>query len=125
MNQDQKRRDEVMGLDGPKYIGGLERFEELNLEQLETLLKEDFAALTDAQNSAPTTGDFLNFMKTHPEVLAHGYVIGGGRTDYRLRIEGLSFLGKAPEELKTDFTAFCAQASDLKIEKDELYSWWD
>ena len=43
MNTDQKRRDEIMGLDYPKYIGGLEKFEDLKVEQLETLIKENFA----------------------------------------------------------------------------------
>lgn len=125
MNQDQKRRDEIMALDSPKYVGGLERFEELTAEQLELLIKEDFAALTDVQNSAPSTGDFLNFMKAHPEVSAQGYVVGGARTDYRVRLDGLIFFGKATEELKKDFETFSAKADDLKIEKDELYSWWD
>lgn len=125
MNQDQKRRDEIMALEYPKYVGGLEKFEELTAEQLETLIKENFADPADKHNLAPTSGDFLNFMKSHEGVWAHGYVVGGAREDYRLRIEGLVFLGKVPDALKADFSTFCSSADDLRIEKDELYSWWD
>ena len=47
MNKDQKRRDEIMCLENPKYVGGLERFEELTGEQLEILIKENFVGAKD------------------------------------------------------------------------------
>ena len=125
MNKDQKRRDEIMCFDEPKYVGGLERFEELKAEQLETLIKEGFVNSTDAKKSSPTTQEYLDFMKANEGVWAHGFVITADRDDCRLVIDGLLFLDKSSDELKENFKKFCEKADDLKIEKDELYGYWD
>jgi len=124
MNKEQKRRDEIMELEASNYVGGLQKFEALTLEQLETLVKEDFVALTDTKKHKPTVNSFLELMKKYPDVEAHGYVIGADREDYRLIIEGLVFLGKVEENLAIDFKKLCKKADDLRVEKNELYSWW-
>ena len=124
MNTDQKRRDEVMGLDYPKYIGGLEKFEDLKVEQLETLIKESFVDQTASYNSSPTVQAFLDFMKAHEDVWAHGFVITTTREDSRVVVEGLLFYGRPSDELKKEFELFCVGAPDLRIENDELFSWW-
>ena len=124
MNTDQKQRDTIMGLDYQKYIGGLEKFEDLKVDQLEALVKENFVDPTYKYRSAPTIQAFLDFMKAHEGVLAHGFAITTNREDARVVIEGLMFYGKSTDELKKKFEQFCSGASDLRIEKDELYSWW-
>ena len=125
MNTDKKQRDTIMGLDSPKYIGGLEKFEDLKADQLEVLVKENFIDPNYKYRSAPTIQTFLDFMKTHEDVWAHGFAITTDREDARVVIEGLMYYGKSTDELKKDFKQFCSGAADLRIEKDELYSWFE
>ena len=57
-NKDYKRRDEIVNRylrvdrngKGAGYFGGIERFDALPVEDLETLVKEKFADLDEAQN---------------------------------------------------------------------------
>jgi hypothetical protein len=124
MNTNQKRRDEIMKIEEPTYIGGLQPFEELNAEQLEALITEDFIAPTDSFKGVPKVSDLLDFMKQHEDMWAHGVAIGDTRGDYRLTIKGLRFLGRHAKELKEEFESFCGTATDLILEHDELFSEW-
>src|SRR5574337_845840 len=124
MNKDQKRRDEIMKLENPKYVGGLERFDELNAEQLETLLKENFLSAKDTKGSSPNVQELLEFMKTNEDLNAHGFVVSGDRDDCRMVIEGVVFYGRPSEELKENFFEMFHSADDLRIEKDELYCFY-
>ncbi len=113
-----------MCFDYPKYIGGLEHFEDLKADQLEALVKENFIDPAYQYKLGPTVQAFLDFMKTHEDVWAHGFAITTDREDARVVIEGLMYYGRSTDALKKDFEAFCSTAADVKIEKDELFSWW-
>lgn len=68
------------------------RFNGLGAELAATLLKvlpADYLA-TERQNDGPTIGTVLRAVVAHPERLrAHGYVIGPGRCDERITVEGV------------------------------------
>ncbi|HRA05095.1 MAG TPA: hypothetical protein PKV13_00565 [Propionicimonas sp.] len=52
-------------------------------------LPEDYLA-SERQNDGPTIGTVLRAVVAHPErLLAHGYVIGPGRCDERVTVEGV------------------------------------
>lgn len=125
MNRNQSRRDEIMKFEEPEYIGGLQNFEELTAQQLETLVAEEFISAKDSFKGSPDVASMLNFMKQNEEVWAHGYVVSESREDYRVNIRGLYFLGKPSKELAEAFGSFCATASDMRIEKDELFAEWE
>lgn len=124
MNTNQKRRDEIMKIEEPTYVGGLQPFEELTAEQLGTLLGEDFLVPTDTFKGSPKVADMLDFMKKHDDLWAHGVAIGETRSDYKLAIKGLRFLGRPSKELREEFEKFCSSANDLILDHDELFAEW-
>lgn len=55
------------------------------------LLPQDYLA-NERQNDGPTIGTVLRAVVAHPDrIRAHGYVIGPGRCDERLTVEGVLF----------------------------------
>lgn len=68
------------------------RFSSLGSEAATALLRilpSDYLA-TERQNDGPTIGTVLRAVVAHPEDLrAHGYVIGPGRCDERITVEGV------------------------------------
>lgn len=127
LNADYKTRDQIIfgEYNDQNYLGGTKRFEQLSLEKLESLVGNNFIDLDDCQNLSPTVQEFLTFMKNHPKVYAHGYVVSHNRNDYRVSIEGLSYEGKVSKELLFDFVKLCRQADEFVANEHELYAWWD
>lgn len=59
--------------------------------QLLRLLPDEYLA-DERQNDGPTIGNVLRAVVAHPDGLrAHGYVIGAGRCDERITVEGALF----------------------------------
>lgn len=100
-------------------------FEGVDVKALKTLMKKRLLEPENTQNDSPTNEQFIKFMEKHPEVTAHGYMVGSRRSDARISIEGLSYKGKVSDKLALAFTKFCRQADELEVEKNYLYSWWD
>jgi hypothetical protein len=128
LNTDYKRREEVMQLNvawGKDDLGGAMRVEGITVQTLSTLFDEHFICPSDRQNESPTAQAFLDFLKRHPAVTAHGYLISPAREDYRISIEGLYVPAKdVTPELKRDFINLCRDADELDVDSD-LFSWWD
>ncbi len=129
-NPNYRRRDELLGLHDQIWEdeAGWHKVIDLDaitLETLEELVREGFIDPKERQNFSPTTLEFLEFMRKHPGVVAHGYAVSPYRDDYRVTIEGLLVL---PEDyhadLHYDFEKFCQEADELKLGRC-LYSWWD
>lgn len=125
LNQDQALRDSIVGLESNNYFGGVERYSGLTLDRLQELIDNRFINLDERQNDSPTIAEFYEFMKDHPEVKAHGYVVDSSRDDYRVSIEGLEFNGPVAMSTMLDFVKLCRYADDFLCEQNELYSWWD
>lgn len=127
-NKDTKRRAEVLGIPDDYPSGGIRKFKNATVEQIKTLIDENFLAPSDRQNFSPTAGEFLDFMQNYPEVRAHGYVVSPDRDDYRVTIEGLECpefkLTEDSFGLYINFVKLCRHADELEI-NSELYSWWD
>ena len=125
-NKDQAARDKLLGIPpGARYGGGVEWFKGIDLATLKKLVVEGYADPEDAQNSAPTIGEFLEFMEAHPKFLAHGYAVSDKREDYRISIEGLKCPGKATAKDKRDFIQAFSQADDFSVEGGRCYCWYD
>jgi hypothetical protein len=125
LNQDQAMRDSIIGIKNPEYFGGCEHYSGLTLEQLDKLIDNRFIDLSDRQNDSPTAQEFYEFIKDHPEVKAHGYVISKDRNDYRVSIEGLEFDGVVSKTTMSDFVKLCRHADEFTCEQNKLRSWWD
>jgi hypothetical protein len=128
LNSDYQRRDALLGLNvtwSPDNVDDALAVESIPLAVLETLLAEQFIRPADRQNASPTAGQFLEFMRKHPVVVAHGYAISRDRPDYRVTIEGLYVPAEdVTPELRQAFSDLCHNADELMTEGD-LYSWWD
>ena len=114
------RRHKLLGLDADRNRTGLAYFQGLSADSLATLVEEGFADPHMTQNSSPSIGVFLSYMKAHPKVTAHGYVVSTARDDARVSIEGLHS-GTADEEEQNEFLAWNESADELNKNR----SWWD
>ena len=114
-------RLDILKID-PAKRGDLCRFDHATIQQIDLLLARGLANADGRQNDSPTYRSFLEFMDDHPsDVTAYGYVIGPGRSDSRVTIEGLRLSTSATLETRARFQAFCRTADELT----ELRSWWD
>jgi len=127
LNSDYEKRNKIVfGKNIPtEWLGGVEHFENLTLKQFESLVDNRFIDLEDVQNLSPSAGDFLEFMRSHSKVTAHGYVVSHERQDCRVSIEGLSYKGKVSKNLLLDFVHLCREADEFVADDNHLYSWWD
>ena len=115
-------RLDILKIDDAPSMGGLTRFDHATIQQIDLLLSRGLASADDQQNEAPTYAKFLEFMDDHPsDVTAHGYVVGPGRSDSRVTIEGLRLSTSASLETRARFQQFCRTADELS----ETRSWWD
>ena len=124
-NPDIRRRDTlIFGKYWPGY--DVKRFEGISVDTLETLIQEGFADPEEAQNCAPSTQEFLEFMRQYPGYKAHGYVISEKRHDCRVSIEGV-VKGRscASDKELMAFVAMFRYADEFEIGPDGMYCWFD
>lgn len=126
MNKNVKRRDKILfgSADVDYKFGGIEHFRGIDCDTLEQLLEEDFIDPEECQNCSPSTEEFFEFMKRHPEFTAHGYAVSPKRSDYRITIEGIeSDEDCNNQEVLEDFIGLCRFADEFCIHPP--YAWWD
>ena len=126
LNNDVAERDRILGLPVAFDLkGDITRFDEVNVETLELLLRGGWADPRDTQNLAPSFGDFFKFMKKWPQVKAFGYAVSSKRSDYRVSLEGL-FVEEVQltSELKAELLEL-AQTADEVDTNAGFYAWWD
>jgi hypothetical protein len=120
-----KIKDDIFCGTEPTYGGGIALFSYMKFDTLQKLVDSGFAKLDDAQNDAPTLGEFIDFLKDHSAFLVNGYVVEAERDDCRVTITGLEFLGAATNQQIEAFTYFSEGASEIEITPERLYCWWD
>ncbi len=115
------------------------RFSDLDAEAAETLLDRlDPGYLAEErQNDGPTIGAVLRAIVAHPDRLrAHGYVVGPGRCDERVTVEGV--LVRTDDELVVDgnhssgcqcehlvrYVAHDLGVDDMGVPPHEIGRWW-
>lgn len=124
-----------------KSFGGIIRFNNLTVEQLEEISKVEGVDLYDKQNEAPTLKQFLEFgenvtrfslLNLDGELYYEGYLVDADRNDSRITIDGIAIknvsVKEDPEdldELKSDFKRFARKADELDIEDNYMRAWWD
>lgn len=91
LNKNVKLRDEIIfgKYEPEKYMGGIRRFENLNLEKLQQLAILNFINLEEHQNYSPAVWEFIKFMKKYPEYTVMGYTVSIERSDYRVSLDGI------------------------------------
>lgn len=131
-NRDDKKRQEIISTYGNLFDRGSLRdsakgfikdydllyYAGLTAEGLKLLIEKGYADPEDRQNSAPSIGEFLEFMKAHPRFGAHGYIVTPERDDYRVSVEGLSCCGADIEDIVA-FTNEYAHADEFSIDQSE------
>lgn len=127
LNRNVDKRDMVLfgtNYDETKYFGGARRFDELSVEELEYLIKENFIDPDECQNDSPTTEEFLEYMKDHEQFVAFGYAISPDRGDYRITLEGIrSDVCFNDIDEMIDFIDRFRYADEFNVKPP--YVWWD
>lgn len=129
-NRDSARRAEIIGIADGTGFGGVKGFKGLSVEALNALVAEGFVDVEERQNSSPSVGEFLAFMREWPEVKAHGYVVSPDRDDYRVSLEGVECDLTVVAENRRDALrqAFCTAfhlADEFVASTNTLFAWWD
>ena len=124
-NKDQDKRDTFFDIVPDPYFSknDYQRYHGLNVETLKILLDEKFANPEEVQNESPSIQEFYDFMVKFPEFTAHGYLIGNGRSDYRVSIEGL--IG-VPSDFDAEraFSRMFRQADEFDFYPDGSFRCW-
>lgn len=108
----------------PADPGDLTRFAGLDGATAVLLLERlSSARLADRQNHGPTLGTVLGVAAAHPdEVELGGYLVGPGRADERITVEGLDLYGVgtllAPDRSGTPITAADVAADVRRMDPD-------
>jgi len=119
---DYQKRNDILGVD---TSGDYTPIPEMSLDTLKQL---EAAALLDpeeTQNDSPSIREFMEFMRIHPGVTAHGYTIGGNRTDARVSIEGLHYSGVMTLEFAAEVANRFHFADEFEISVNGFRIWWD
>lgn len=129
LNQDVARRAELLGIQGEKDLGGIIRFDDLDLPRFTALLEEEHIHPNARQNDAPSTIEFYDLMTRYPELRAQGYAVSPKRPDYRVHIDGVGAdLSEMDEEraaeLRSELEALADTASQAELDGDHVSLWW-
>ena len=100
----------------------------LTCEGLEELLNRKFAEPEERQNECPSIDTIYDFLQSHPNFTAHGYIVTPKRDDYRVSLEGVEGSGCTSQDV-ADFARLFHWADDFIVEPDEsgqhCYCWFD
>ena len=110
-----------------KYGGGLRRFEELTLKQIEELDDLGLIDMNDRQNDSPTAGEIIDFLKTRTTDgwYVHGYCISPDRSDFRISFEGIGKRSAPSKQDIIDFSMMFRWADEFDIDEEGLRCWYD
>ena len=125
MNKQQdERRREILGLDITTIEQDITHVD-FTVEQLDLLIKEGFLDPESSQNDSPTAQEFCEFIREHPDFVAHGYLISAEREDCRITLEGIKSTGDSIPKDRGEFVKLCRRAHEFRVESGRLYAWWD
>lgn len=105
---------------GADYI----RFDNLTADAAQALLDSGAAEPDDQQIEAPNFAAMVAFLHANSAFTAHGYIIGPGREDERITIEGV-FAKQAPWGQVKNFTSVFRQADEFDCVKGNYPGWYD
>jgi len=113
-----------------KIIGGIKSFKGLDVVYLLDLSRRSYIELDGVYNNRPTTNEFIEFMKKHPNAKAFGYRMSPNRKDCednKVFIEGLYVPSEfITDELYNDFVEFSKFADEQDLDRSgNLRCWWD
>ena len=127
LNENVKLRDEIIfgKYEPAKYMGGIRRFDNLNLDKLKELAVLNFINLEENQNYSPTIREFIEFVEKYPEYTVMGYTVSIERSDYRVSIEGIEKNSTAESETEeTEFIELFGNADEFDSD-NKMYAWFD
>ena len=118
------------------YVGGIRRFEDLSIDQLKTLVAEDFVHEDDCFNSCPEIKSFIQVVEKMISMAGEndelvvtfiGYAVDQTRADYRVTIEGIKYKSryKLDRDIIDEFYNFAKNADELSLSDTEGRAWWD
>jgi hypothetical protein len=125
VNFDDKRRMELLGIDSPKYRGGVVRFQNLDASRLKMLIDEGFASVEDAQHHSPSLGEVFKYIQQYPEFMASGYAVSPRRSDYRISIDGVMGKVDVDSDAYNDFIRLFNAADEFESTDGFCRAWFE
>ena len=122
-NLQNNERYALLGLTGAESED-CKRFSDLDYTTMCELMEKGYLDPTDTQNFAPSAGEIKDFLATHRNFTAHGYIINNDRADRRISIEGVEGIANTAEELE-QFTDLFSGADEFTATLDGCYCWFD
>ena len=124
-------REEILAeyLEHTSFGADYSHFDKVPLSKLKELTEAGLIDRDECQNDSPTTEEFMKLMKAHKGFTAHGYIIGGNRSDKRATIEGVE--GIVSADKLPDVLATLRHADELTIINEgatnefRVRAWWD
>jgi hypothetical protein len=113
--------------------GCSERFDKLDLDGLETLLKSGFILPQSTMNGTPKVQDFADFLRTMRSQSIDFYLEGFTfdpryeNAGFSVALEGVRREGNYSAEIGFAFAQFVApwKPDELSLEPELLRAWWD
>lgn len=111
-------------------MGGIIRFEDIDINALIDLFEAGYANPSDRQNEGPSIQEIIDFYHYHstPEeevrnFTVEGYVVLPPRRDYRISVDGVEF--DFDEEALDDVNDFIKSADEKSCKNNHASAWWD
>lgn len=110
-----------------KYMGGLRRFDNLSLDQINQLDELGAINRNDCQNNAPSAGEMIDFLRSRDTEgwYVHGYCISPERSDFRISFEGVVKKSSPTRKDIIDFAKRFKWADEFDIDENGLRCWYD
>lgn len=109
------------------YLGGIQRFDSLDIATARKLMEAGFLNPDDSQNGAPTSKEIISFCSGDDEDIwrLEGYVVSPTRDDCRISIDGVHSVGIPTEARKIEFVRMFRWADEFDIDEYGCSCWYD
>lgn len=123
-------RDEIVfgeNFNDRKYGGGVRRFDDLTLLQINELDDLGILDMNESQNDSPTVGEMIDFLKSRKTDgwYVHGYCVSPERSDFRISFEGVGKHSAPSIQDIIDFSKLFRWADEFEVSENGLRCWYD
>ena len=102
--------------------GGIARFKNLTLNQIEKLIELDLLNLDECHNASPSIREIIDFVRKHPEFKVDGYTVSPDRSDCRTSFDTIKADTLLPDS-ESDFYKTFGEADEYNL--NPPYAWYD
>ena len=122
--EQEKLRDNILGINKAKYLYGVGNYENLTLTQLTQLVENDFIKLDYSFNDSPKVRVFFDFMTKYPVFKCSGFSTRR-KDDYSIVISGIEASAIDNRDAVIEFSNIFRLADEFCVSSDYCSAWYD